>query len=46
MIILSANLLTTLIYDHDVLMPLDDQGNTGRRIQFKQLLGVGLSYNF
>ncbi len=43
---LSANLLTTLIYDHDVLVPLDDQGNTGRRIQFKQLLGVGLSYNF
>lgn len=43
---LSANLMTTLIYDHDVLVPIDDEGNTGRRIQLKQLLGVGLSYKF
>lgn len=43
---LSANLLTNLIYDHDILIPVDDQGNKGRRVQFKQLFGVGLSYTF
>jgi len=43
---LSANLMTTLIYDHDILVPIDDEGNKGRRIQLKQLFGVGLSYNF
>jgi len=43
---LSANLLTNLIYDHDILIPVDDEGNTGRRIQLKQLFGVGLSYKF
>jgi hypothetical protein len=43
---LSANLLTNLIYDHDILIPIDDDGNTGRRVQLKQLFGVGLSYKF
>jgi hypothetical protein len=43
---LSANLLTNLIYDHDILIPLDDAGNKGRRVQLKQLFGVGLSYKF
>jgi hypothetical protein len=43
---LSANLLTNMVYDHDILIPLDDLGNTGRRIQLKQLFGVGLSYKF
>ncbi|SHE99868.1 Protein of unknown function [Mariniphaga anaerophila] len=43
---LSANLLTNLVYDHDILVPVDDEGNTGRRIQLKQLFGVGLSYKF
>ncbi len=43
---LSANLLTNLVYDHDILIPLDNQGNTGRRVQLKQLFGVGLSYKF
>ena len=43
---LSANLLTNLVYDHDILIPIDDEGNTGRRIQMKQLFGVGLSYKF
>lgn len=43
---LSANFSANMIYDHDVLIPLDDQGNSGRRIQLKQVLGVGLSYNF
>jgi len=43
---LSANLLTNLIYDHDILIPLDDEGNVGRRVQFKQLFGVGLNIKF
>jgi hypothetical protein len=43
---LSANLLTNLIYDHDILIPVDDEGNTGRRVQLKQLFGVGLSYKY
>lgn len=43
---LSANLLTNLVYDHDILIPVDDKGNTGRRIQLKQLFGVGLNYKF
>ena len=43
---LSANLLTNLIYDHDILIPLDDEGTVGRRVQFKQLFGVGLNFKF
>ncbi|MFW5755245.1 MAG: DUF3078 domain-containing protein [Tangfeifania sp.] len=43
---LSANFITNLVYDHDILVPLDDPDQKGRRIQLKQLLGVGLSYNF
>ena len=43
---LSANLLTNLVYDHDILIPLDEEGNKGRRVQFKQLFGLGLSYKF
>lgn len=43
---LSASFSTTLIYDHDILIPVDDQGNMGRRVQLKQVLGVGFSYRF
>jgi len=43
---LSANLLTNLVYDHDILIPIDNEGNTGRRVQLKQLFGVGFSYKF
>jgi hypothetical protein len=43
---LSASFNANLIYDHDILIPIDDQGNQGRRIQSKQVLGVGLSYRF
>ena len=43
---LSANFITNLIYDHDILVPLDDSDRKGRRVQLKQLLGVGLSYKF
>lgn len=48
---LSANLLTNMIYDDDIKVPIDsnDDGvidGTGRRIQLKQLFGAGLSVKF
>jgi len=48
---LSANLITNLIYDDDVHIGKDtnDDGiidESGPRIQFKQLFGVGLSLKF
>lgn len=48
---LSANFLTNLIYDDDVMIPIDrnDDGvidGAGRRIQLKQLFGAGLSVKF
>ncbi len=43
---MSALIKTNMIYDHDILVPLDEFGNTGRRIQLKQVLGVGFSYRF
>lgn len=43
---LSATLNTTLKYDDDVKW-IDKEGNTkGAKIQFKEILGVGLAYNF
>ncbi len=42
---LTASLSTTLLYDDDINI-LDAQGNYGPRIQFKEVFGVGLSYNF
>lgn len=43
---LSATLNMTMKYDDDV-KTLDDQGNKkGPKIQFKEILGVGLAYNF
>jgi len=48
---LSANFLTNLIYDDDILVSLDQNGDgivdsKGRRIQLKQLFGAGLSLKF
>jgi hypothetical protein len=43
---LSANFITNIVYYHDILVPLDDPDQKGRRVQLKQLLGVGLSYKF
>ncbi|MCF8370206.1 MAG: DUF3078 domain-containing protein [Bacteroidales bacterium] len=42
---LSANLSTTLIYDNDILFG-DDPTKLSPEIQFKEVLGIGLSYNF
>jgi hypothetical protein len=43
---LSANLGTTLLYDHDIKY-VDSEGvEHGARIQFKQLFGFGINYEF
>ncbi|MEN8226295.1 MAG: DUF3078 domain-containing protein [Bacteroidota bacterium] len=42
---LSAQLTTSLIYDHDINIT-DTDGNTGPRTQFKQTFGLGLAYKF
>lgn len=51
---LSVNFNTVLIYDDDIKVPVDRNGNglfesteaPGPRIQFKEILGVGFSYKF
>lgn len=48
---LSASVTTNLIYDHDIDIPLDrnDDGNVdgfGPRVQFKEVIGVGLNLTF
>jgi hypothetical protein len=51
---ISANINTTLIYDDKIKVPYDRNGNgnietgevVGSKIQFKEILGVGLSYKF
>ena len=42
---LSANLNTHLIYDDDIAY-IDEDGEHGPRVQFKEVLGVGLTYKF
>ncbi len=43
---LSANISTHLIYDDDIEW-IDSEGiNRGPRVQFKEILGIGLSYKF
>ena len=41
----STNLTTNLIYDNDVKIVQKD-GTAGPRVQFKEILGVGLQFNF
>ncbi|PJJ54522.1 DUF3078 domain-containing protein [Hymenobacter chitinivorans] len=48
---ISSSITTTLVYDDDVLVPVDrnEDGtpdSRGRRIQFKETLGIGLTYRF
>lgn len=51
---ISVNFNTVLIYDDDIMVPVDRNGNgefeasetPGPRVQFKEILGVGFSYNF
>lgn len=42
---LSANLNTHLIYDDDISY-IDNKGEHGARVQFKEVFGVGLTYKF
>lgn len=42
---LSANLSANILYDHDIKIT-DKDGNTGPRVQFKEVLGIGFSYKF
>jgi hypothetical protein len=41
---LAVTLNTTLAYDHDVMI-VDKDGNEGPRTQFKEVFGIGLTYN-
>lgn len=43
----TINFTTQMIYDHDILVLVNpDTGYKGRRLQIKQLFGIGFSYNF
>lgn len=43
---LSATLNTTLKYDNDVKTINDDGEKHGAKVQFKEVLGIGVAYNF
>jgi hypothetical protein len=49
---LTANVATQMIYDHDIPVPVKRQENgvsvmgTGPRLQFKEVLSLGLSFKF
>ncbi len=49
---LSASITTNMIYDHDIPVPVKRTENgvtvngTGPRLQFKQVLAIGISYKF
>ncbi len=50
---ISANISCRMVYDHDIMIPLykdidgvKTQYRTGRRLQIKEFLGIGLSYKF
>jgi hypothetical protein len=48
---ISANFMTHMIYDDDIKVAVDRDGDgitegTGTRLQFKQLFGAGFSYKF
>jgi len=43
---ISVSLNTHLIYDDDIKIPVEGSETPGPRIQFKEIFGVGFSYNF
>lgn len=43
---LAASIQTQLIYDNDVMIQTDMSKPAGPRTQFKELLGIGLTYKF
>ena len=44
--VLSATLNMTLKYDNDVKTFNDEGVERGPKVQFKEILGIGLAYNF
>ncbi len=42
---MNASINTNLVYDNDIMIT-DGDGKTGPRTQFKEVLGIGLYYNF
>ena len=44
--VLSATINTTLKYDNDVKTFADNRVKKGAKVQFKEVLGIGLAYNF
>ena len=43
---LNATLNTTLKYDNDVKTINDEGEKHGAKVQFKEVLGIGVAYNF
>ena len=43
---LNATLNTTLKYDNDVKTINDEGEKRGAKVQFKDILGIGVAYNF
>jgi hypothetical protein len=46
---ISASISTSLVYDHDILLPLTTDAGveySGRRVQFKEVLNIGFNYKF
>lgn len=43
---ISATINTTLKYDNDVKTYDDDGNKKGAKVQFKEVLGIGIAYNF
>ena len=43
---LNATLNTTLKYDNDVKTINDEGEKRGAQVQFKDILGIGVAYNF
>lgn len=43
---ISVSINTHLIYDDDIKIPVEGLETPGPRIQFKEIFGVGFSYNF
>jgi hypothetical protein len=43
---LAASIATQLIYDDDIIIKTDPDKPGGPRTQFKEMLGIGLTYKF
>ena len=44
---ISVNFQAQAIYDDDILILVDENtGRKGKRLQIKEIIGIGLSYNF